>query len=184
MPQSQADIWIAQARADLEASRANMVYECHKRYWLQQACEKGIKALGIVIWRHEPPLDGLFRRYFLHKHSPIAQLKRDLNDNPNPDLVTHSRRFTLLMNQIETELRKLDGGPLLLKVDSTTPTTNPTDVSYRYPFRDSANNLVAPRDWKTADWDAYQGNTVGVNQAIERLLHSVENLYRVSRRAP
>lgn len=153
-------------------------------YWLQQACEKGIKALGIVIWRPEAPLDGLFRKHFLHKHSPIAQLKSDLKDKSDPDLATHSRRFTLLLKQIEADLGKLDGGPLLLKVDSTRPTPNPIDVSYRYPFRDSANNIVAPRDWTTADWDAYQGNAMGIERAIERFLREIENQYRVSKRAP
>jgi hypothetical protein len=184
MPQRRADIWIAQARADLEASRVNTGYECHQRYWLQQACEKGIKALGIVIWRPESSLDGLFRKYFLHKHSPIAQLRHDLNGSSDPDLVKNSRRFTLLLKQLEADLGKLDGGTLLLKVDSTTPTPSPTDVSYRYPFRDSTKNLVAPRDWTTTDWDAYQGNAMGIERTIKRFLREVENQYRVSKRAP
>ena len=42
--------WLRQARADLEAGKLEAAPECHRRYWLQQACEKGIKALGQILW--------------------------------------------------------------------------------------------------------------------------------------
>jgi hypothetical protein len=67
------------------------------------------------------------------------------------------------------------GEGLLRKVDGTTPTTDPTTVSYRYPFRDAGGKDVAPRDWTAGDWDAYQGNAAGVAAAVDRFLRSVEN---------
>jgi hypothetical protein len=184
MPHSRPDLWIYQAQADLDAGRGSTAHECHQRYWLQQACEKAIKALGIIIWNRPPALDGLFGKYFLHKHSPLAHLRHELNQSTDADLVKHKKAFTLLLQQIESELRSLDGGGLLLSVDSTTPTTKPNDVSYRYPFRDSSNNVVAPRDWTITDWDAYQGNAMGVVRAVERFLHVVANRLRVNKRAP
>ncbi|MCU0694759.1 MAG: hypothetical protein MUF54_25585 [Polyangiaceae bacterium] len=45
--------WLRQARADLEACVGDghdALVECHRRYLLQQACEKGMKALGLVLY--------------------------------------------------------------------------------------------------------------------------------------
>jgi hypothetical protein len=40
-------------------------------------------------------------------------------------------------------------------------------VSYRYPFVDArTGGTVAPVDMKTDDWDAYQGNEMGVMSLI------------------
>jgi hypothetical protein len=162
--------WLRQARADLNAGRGGGGEECHRRYWLQQACEKGIKALGLVLWNGPPESDGVFRDRFLHKHSPLKQLATELENDPSLP-----RPLRMLLRQIEAELYKLDGEGLLRRVDGTTPTTDPTDVSYRYPFRDSAGRTLAPQDWTTTDWDAYQGNAAGVVAALERFLRAVDN---------
>ena len=140
--------------------------ECHRRYWLQQACEKGIKALGLILWRGPASDEGVFRASFLHKHSPLKQLKSD-------PLLPKSLR--LLLRALETELERLDGAGLLLKVDATTPRTDPTEVSYRYPFVDATGRDVAPVDWTSADWDAYQGNIAGLVASVDRFLRAVEN---------
>jgi hypothetical protein len=161
--------WIRQAQADLHAGRAEDGAECHRRYWLQQACEKGIKALGLLLWRGTPADEGLFRHRFLHKHSPLDQLAKEVREDA---AVPKSLRF--LLREIEAELSRLDGAGLLRRVDGTTPTTDPVDVSYRYPFR--ANGLdVAPCDWRSADWDSYQGNAIGIAAAIDRFLKAVDN---------
>jgi hypothetical protein len=34
---------------------------------------------------------------------------------------------------------------------------------------------VAPCDWRAADWDAYQGNAIGIAAAIDRFLKAVDN---------
>jgi hypothetical protein len=166
--------WIRQANADLQAGRAERSIECHRRYWLQQAYEKGIKALGMMLWRGPPAEDGLLRAHFLHSHSPLRRLKDDILANP-----TLPQSLQRLRRQIETELNALDGDGLLRKVDGTTPTTDHTGVSYRYPFQDAATGEdIAPMDWTTAEWDAYQGNATGVIAAIERFLKAVENCRR------
>ncbi len=168
--------WLRQARADLEAARGNGGEECHRRYWIQQACEKGIKALGLVLWNGPPAHDGVFRGYFLHKHSPLKELATELNKD-----LALPKSLRLLLRQLEVELNQLDGAGLLRKVENTTTTTKLSDVSYRYPFLDAGGKDVAPRDWTTTDWDAYQGNAAGVIAAIERFLRAVENRRQRSR---
>ena len=162
--------WLRQARADLEAGQGSAGEECHRRYWLQQACEKAIKALGLVLWRGPTSDDGVFRRHFLHKHSPLKQLGAELDNEP-----ALPKSLRLLLREIKAELGRLDGEGLLRKVDGTTPTTDPTEVSYRYPFLDSNGKDVAPVDWTATDWDAYQGNAAGVVAAVDRFLRAVEN---------
>jgi hypothetical protein len=170
--------WLRQARADLDAGRSQGGDECHRRYWLQQASEKGIKALGLAMWNGPTADEGVFRAFFLHKHSPLKQLAAEAGKNP---LLPKS--LWLLLRQIDAELTGLDGAGLLRQVDGTTPTTDPTDVSYRYPFRDANGLDVAPRDWTTADWDAYQGNAAGVAAAIDRFLRAVDNRRQRTRAA-
>jgi hypothetical protein len=59
----------------------------------------------------------------------------------------------MLQRQLRAELGGIDGGDIVLRVDATTPTLNPTDVSYRYPFQDlEANVWVAPCDWDDGRW--------------------------------
>lgn len=53
--------WLRQARADLDAGRSQGGDECHRRYWLQQASEKGIKALGLAMWNGPTADEGVFR---------------------------------------------------------------------------------------------------------------------------
>ena len=163
--------WLLQARADLEAGKAGG-QECHRRYWLQQACEKGIKALGILLWAGEPAEDDLFRKHFLHKHSPLQHLKNEFDTHGIP-----SRALPRLKREIETELGQLDGDGLLRKVDGTTPTTTVGDVSYRYPFQ-VGDRKVAPCELETIQWDSYQGNAMGVTAAIDRFLRQLENQQR------
>jgi len=135
-----------------------------------RACEKGIKALGQILWKGSPADDGRFRQHFLHRHSPLKQLSQEVAADAGLP-----KSLRLLLRQLDAELGELDGAGLLRKVDSTTPTTDPTDASYRYPFRGPAGEEVAPVDWSSADWDRYQGNSVGVAAAIDRFLRTVEN---------
>ena len=114
--------------------------------------------------------DGRFRQHFLHRHSPLKQLSQEVAADAGLP-----KSLRLLLRQLDAELGELDGEWLLRKVDSTTPTTDPTDASYRYPFRGPAGEEVAPVDWSRADWDRYQGNSVGVAAAIDRFLRTVEN---------
>jgi hypothetical protein len=61
---------------------------------------------------------------FLHKHSPLKQLAADLARIPGLPKALWS-----LLRQIEAELLSLDGQGMLRRLDATTPTTNPDDVS-------------------------------------------------------
>jgi hypothetical protein len=141
-----------------------MAIECHRRYFLQQACEKGTKALGLILWRGSDTTS--FNHYFLYRHDPLTRLKQQ------PDL---PRALRLLLITVQAEFQGIDNAGLLFRVDGTSPSTNPMAVSYRYPFVDTATGArVAPVDWRTSDWDAYQGNEVGVIRAVKKLLDTVE----------
>ena len=170
-----ASVRLRQASADLRAGGAQNAdtAECHRRYWLQQACEKGIKALGTLIWNGPDQDESLFRKLFLHQHSPLANLTLEAGKAP--------KSIRLLLRQVQSELSAIDGSGLLMKVDATTPSTALGTVSYRYPFQDPADTsrLIPPCDYP--DWDAYQGNDVGVSSAVERLLRSVRNRVRLQR---
>lgn len=124
----------------------------------------------MVLWKGPASDDGVFRGSFLHKHSPLKQLRAELNSDPSLP-----KSLRLLLREIEAELDGLDGQGLLRKVDATTPKTDPNEVSYRYPFRDGTGRDVAPVDWTSTDWDAYQGNAAGVVASVDRLLRAVEN---------
>jgi hypothetical protein len=162
--------WLRQARADLDAGRADGGSECHRRYWLQQACEKSIKALGMVLWNGPQEHESAFRSLFLHRHSPLSDLEKGLADVPDVP-----KALRLLLRQLDAEIGKLDGDGLLRKVDSTATSKDPAATSYRYPFRDATGHDVAPQDWGRADWDAYQGNAAGVTAALDRFIRAVEN---------
>ena len=164
--------WLRQANADLDAARdSSGALACHRRYWLQQACEKGIKALGAILWNGPAAYDKRFRSEFLYKHSPLKNL-RETPGIPKP--------LSLLLRELEAELRRIDGHGLLAKVDSTTPTTDAMDVSYRYPFVDSSSgDIIAPVDFR--GWDAYQGNEGGVISAVDRFLKAVRNRSKLNR---
>src|SRR3712207_5287731 len=94
--------WLRQARADLEAAEQRLggAGECHRRYWLQQANEKCIKALGLVSWAGPASDAAAFRSHFLHKHSPIGYLGKQTG---------LPKSLWLLTRQIEVELHRIDG---------------------------------------------------------------------------
>jgi hypothetical protein len=85
------------------------------------------------------------------------------------------------LNQLDAELNQLDGNGVLRKVDATTPTTDPTDTSYRYPFLDATGKDIAPVDWNAQDWDVFQGNALGVSAAVARLLDKLGNRRKAGR---
>jgi hypothetical protein len=105
--------WLHQARADHDAASGAAAGSkpCHRRYWYQQACKKGIKALGLVLWSGAPEDEGQFRQLFLHRHDPLKRLQGE------PNL---PRSLWSLLREIETELRDIDNSGLLLQVDATT----------------------------------------------------------------
>jgi hypothetical protein len=78
-------------------------------------------------------------------------------------------------------VNSLDNAGTLKKIDATTPTVNPDEISYRYPFREG-DEFVAPAQY--TGWDSYQGNLRGAITAVKRLLSEVENELSTARRRP
>jgi hypothetical protein len=172
------EAWLRQAQADLTAgaSTAKETSPCHRRYWLQQACEKGIKALGRLLWasRNDPVAQKAFEKHFLWEHSPWLELDAYVKAPTAPTAPAAPRAITVLHRQIDAELRKIDRKGVLRKVDATKPTKKPDDMSYRYPFLDAGIHR-APCELRATRWDAYQGNRRTVIGAVRRLLECVAN---------
>jgi hypothetical protein len=171
----QARAWIEQAEADLRASRvtAAPLAECHCRYWLQQSYEKAIKAYAMMRWTGAAVDDAQLTRLFLLQHSPL----RTLSEANTP----LSKALHLLWREVEAFVRGLDNADILLKIDATTPRNDPAEVSYRYPFVINGDD-VAPVSFD--GWDSYQGNLVGAQAAVTRLLSAVKDEHRVFARTP
>jgi len=170
----QIKAWIRQAEADLSAASAEApgIAECHRRYWFQQSYEKSIKALALMKWTGVPD-EREFAQNFLWKHSPLATISTGKTPLP--------KKLYLLQRELTAFMIKLDGSALLKKLDATTPTTNPDDVSYRYPFRYN-NEYVPPAEYP--DWDHYQGNHEGIRAGVARLINAVKAELRMSARSP
>jgi hypothetical protein len=87
----------------------------------------------------------------------------------------------LLAREAEAFIRGLDNADILLKIDATTPRNDPAEVSYRYPFLVDGE-YKAPVSYE--DWDAYQGNVVGAQAAVSRLLSAVKEELKIFARTP
>lgn len=171
----QVKTWIEQAEADLVAARvrADGLGECHRRYWIQQSYEKAIKAFALMRWTGTAGDEAQFARLFLLQHSPLKTVVE-----ANTPL---SKPLHLLAREVEAFVRALDNAAMLLKIDATTPRNDPAEVSYRYPFLVDGG-YVAPASYE--EWDAYQGNDAGAQAAVQRLLSSVKEEFKIFARTP
>lgn len=158
--------WIDQAEADLAAARVEAVgiAECHRRYWLQQSYEKAIKALALMKWTGGAADEAEFARQFLLQHSPLKKV----GTTPTP----LSKALRALARVLDAQVHGMDNGNILLRIDATTPTSDPVEVSYRYPFlRDG--QFLPPASFD--DWDLYQGNFMAAESAVRRLIGVVKD---------
>jgi hypothetical protein len=164
----QVKAWIEQADADLLAARAESadLRECHRRYWIQQAYEKAIKAFALMRWNGGVEEHAQFERLFLLQHSPLKTVAET-----NTPL---SKALHLLEREVQSFVRKNLAGEAstLLKIDSTTPRNAPEEISYRYPFLVDGE-YTAPTAYE--DWDGYQGSFMAARGAVERLLRAVRD---------
>jgi hypothetical protein len=174
---AQVDCWIRQAEADLRAGGVASIgiEENHRRYWLQQSCEKAIKAWGLLHWAGGGNADDEkdFVKVFLKQHAPYDEIQSATQ--PVPQSVYKLRREIYLF------LNSLDNSKMLEKLDATKPFFDPSQISYRYPFLDGGR-YVAPSEY--GGWDAYQGNVMGVAAAVDRLIKAVRADLKKLRRAP
>lgn len=171
----QVRAWLEQAEADLQASRAegDGTKDCHRRYWIQQAYEKTIKAYALMRWQGNAEEEAEFNRLFLLQHSPLKVV--------STAVTPLSKALHLLARDVEAFVRGLDNSALLVKIDATTPRNDPAEISYRYPFLVDGN-YVAPAGYD--GWDSYQGDAVGARAAVSRLISTVRDELRVFARAP
>jgi hypothetical protein len=167
--------WIEQAEADLAAARTrgDGIAECHRRYWLQQSYEKAIKALALMKWTGGPRDETEFSKQFLLQHSPLKKV----GATPTP----LSKALRLLARELDAHVRRLDNGGILRQIDATTPTIDPAEVSYRYPFRRDGD-FLAPASFE--DWDLYQGNFMAAESAVRRLIGVVKDEFQLFARTP
>ena len=178
VPPKQVSAWIRQAEADLEAAKADTssLAECHRRYLIQQSYEKAIKALALMLWESSTAAEmAQFDNLFLKQHSPLKTMADNAGDLYKP--LYHLNR------QLTSFLKGQPHGEVLLKIDSTKPTTRPDKVSYRYPFiDDESGDHTAPADFN--QWDIYQGKRSDALKGVAGLLSAVNERLKLHKRAP
>ncbi len=170
----QVEQWLIQADADLKASEAHAegIYESHRRYWLQQAYEKAMKAWGLMKWRFNAADEARFHQVFMRRHSPFLSI--DTTNAP-------PKSIHLLQREAGVFVRRLAYRDVLMKLDATTPELDETQVSYRYPFLEDGNH-VAPSLYE--HWDAYQGEAGEVGRSVRRFIQEVRGELAIFRRTP
>jgi hypothetical protein len=167
----QAKVWLKQAKADLLAALgAPAKPECHRRYWLQQAYEKALKSLALIMYSGQPS-DPEFLTHFLN-HSPLEALEQANK---------LSKRMHSLARQVQRFINLRREAARLRKIDATRPSNKDDQVSYRYPFR-VGSELIAPADYD--DWDSYQGEWLGVTSAVSNFIVAVSNELITQARKP
>jgi hypothetical protein len=173
---AQVRAWLDQAEADLRASgvQAGDLRECHRRYWIQQSYEKAIKAYALTRWNGAGGDEAQFAKLFLLQHSPLKAVAE-----ANQPL---SKALHLLARDVDAMVDSIDNSGLLRRIDGTTPRSDPTEVSYRYPFVVVDGAYTAPASYD--DWDRYQGNLLGARSAVSHLLRVVKDELQVFARTP
>jgi hypothetical protein len=100
---------------------------------------------------------------FLLRHSPLRAVA-----DPKSPLSAAMFALRRLVNQFINGLGA--HAERLRKIDGTTPSNDPREISYRYPFIVDGRD-VAPGDYE--EWDKYQGNIADARVAVEELLKQV-----------
>lgn len=178
------ELWLKQARADEKASRADGLDECHRRYLLQQAYEKGVKALALACLTSKQAKDKQFvsalGQCFLHHHTPVTVFsnkddrawEEELREAYSGSWEKLLRELKTVRNQLATLMgRESDTKTVHTwhKIDGTRPSKAVNAVSYRYPFTQVAyRDGVTSSDWD--GWAAYQGEADQVRNSVNTLL--------------
>ncbi len=191
----QPNVWLEQAKSDEKASAAKQLNECHRRYFMQQAYEKSVKALGLAILtrnqKSDKPFASVLGDYFLNHHTPLTVLSESVTDDAKNDIKKrYPKKHEKLIKQLTTfriqlkrrMLDKVDAKVegIWKKIDATRPSKNSSKVSYRYPFLDGAIE-IAPCAYNK--WDAYQGSRTDVENAIKELFMRAGNAVKIAERA-
>ena len=162
----QVEQWLLQAESDLQAAESltDGVSESHSRYWLQQSYEKAMKAWGLMNWPFNADDEGQFHHVFLRRHSPFLFI--DGTTAPLP------KSIYLLQRDARVFVSTLPYRNLLMRLDATTPDSDETKVSYRYPFISNGEH-IAPCDYE--DWDTYQGEQGEVRRSVRSFIKEVRS---------
>ncbi|HEX7601229.1 MAG TPA: hypothetical protein VF316_06470 [Polyangiaceae bacterium] len=188
------ELWLRQAKADEAASRATgALAECHRRYFLQQAYEKAVKALALACLTRkqskDKQLSSALGEHFLHHHTPwtVFSTKDDAAWADELRLAygahgpTLLRELKLLRQQVAVRMQDRADGRVVdawKQIDGTRPRKAVDAVSYRYPFVDDAHvDGVAPKDWN--GWSEYQGKEDVVRDAVAQLLRRAGDQVRI-----
>ena len=182
-----AQCWLDQARVDLDAALVKTANESHRRYWLQQSYEKALKCW---VRANMIPLDDDYEHacglIFWHAHSPLLRLTRAKNENYvrqkiGKKLQHRGHDVFLGLHLIGREIRSMFRSSkkheaMLLQIDATTPSTDTSKISYRYPFYVASpeRKMVSPSKYGDQGWLNYQGDEDRVQAAVRWLLDQAE----------
>jgi HEPN domain-containing protein len=171
---------LRQANYDLVAAQAGAaeIRENHRRFWLQQAYEKALKAWAILDFRSRDASEAMaFEKVYLLGHSPLYRFQ-------HPNLEKHVNISRVLSRSLRTFLNRsltAEDIRILETIDAMVPSDDPSVVSYRYPFLDPGSQaLIAPSDFTA--WDEIQGTHVQVGSTLRRLIRKVNDYAIISGR--
>lgn len=178
-------LWLEQSRADLSAAQSNGagILECHRRYWLQQAYEKAIKALMLAKLdgpdRRNPQVLLIVRDVLLRSHTPLQDLPseetreqmRERLEKQYPGQWQRGVKVVyLLVREIKQFIVSQTARGVLERIDDTRPSISADVPSYRYPFFEG-DSAITPARWQ--GWTAYQGDEAAVVAALTELTAAV-----------
>lgn len=167
--------WLEQAKADLQAASVlvDENTESHRRYWLQQAYEKAVKAFGLSLLEspseeHRAELRGGFLRH----HDPV----RSFEAHPPA-----SKVISALKRRLSTFVRSHPEYPTLDRLEEHKARLDSSSMSYRYPFKRAQDaTWIAPA--RFADWSELLGSFDKSREAVRSFVTAVENEHKKMRR--
>lgn len=177
--------WIAQATSDLGVFEqlAGVEGSASQRwYLLQQAYEKAIKSIGIIVFSPSIPDSTLcrgFKHFFLATHRPltaIASLNLAALQKQFKREASHVyRALVSFSNQMDAIVGEVHGAEVLRRLDAVHQSFSAEEKSFRYPFFADPpdGSPIAPCEY--TDW--------GVDVGTEKRVHgAVKNVLKTARR--
>ena len=166
-----ADAFLRQAKADFKVAEFVGMPEFAARYFLQQSVEKALKAFGYAKFAGGVGGDRYIDDFFFRRHDPLQKLGA-------ADLRRLSKNANLLRRAIVLFVESLPERTAIEKIDATSASHDPREISYRYPFQVDAV-WTTPAEY--GGWTAYQGGLPQVRTAVRKLLVAVADEIALTR---
>lgn len=175
LDQDEVRAWLEQARADLLAASVMVDEntESHRRYWLQQAYEKAVKAFGLSLLESPTAAERAeLRKAFLGHHDPVQSIEKHAPE---------SKLIHALKRRVSTFVQSQRDYTALNRIEDHKARFDHTTMSYRYPFKRAQDaTWITPAQF--TDWSELLGSFDKSIEAVGSFVNSVENEYKKMRR--